>query len=1358
MLLEVIANGSVRSGQQVERVIKSSFLSHQTPYELLHRVTKGSLGALRDAKLISLVADSSKTTKESAAWKPTAMGRAIFASGLKLNDAVVLYQRLKSAQGGLVMGDMTHLIYTLMLERPVDIYDWEQWGQLFRRLKSTQREAAKRVGVFQEDIEAVCRGQGVKEEISTRHSCFAASCAIADLLQERAVQQVEEIWGKCGEPAAILKGGLSAGQLQKLQSDVAKTAAMASYMCQSAGWWQLDTLTSLLAQQASVGVRPDLLSLMRIPTMTAARARALHDRGITSPEALAAASVDAIEAAVEDVLPNNLKRQSKRACMEGQRGACVGQPGVRALVQRAAKRLVEDTCMLLVANAREAAEEARAVVQELADVDKVAQGTDSRDPQIVSCLVPSGGTDVGPPRQHHSSGACQGHVSVQQLSIHSSIAAIVQFMEAWASAPVFSWCLVHTAGDETQCDDANMPLCATFQDAGPAEQGRLKPVLGIAVCFDPGHVVYLDLTHKAEMIEERVVAEHMLWAGVGRVFSQDSTCKVGFGLRWQLTELMLMNVLPRAPLCDIGVAYALLHPELQEKEGARLHSIFNSMVRRTFFLQPLAQASVAQACQEAYMSFLLFQPVMDVLTQQCSLRCFQEVEMRCLCALAEMSAVGLNFHWTCTEVMVDCLAAACTTASGALAFILSCAVDFSTMEGAGLVLARLGVHVPGSMRRRGDSQTTWYESVIAALEGVLAKEADMYSFHSRRLCVYWALQGLSAQRALEMWRTIKDGASQHRLCPWVQPAAPFGRLEERVGAVCNVLKTLQIYHASVQRSNLSVQDEITLGSLCPSSFQGHLTPVVIQQTEGPLRVGWLHGVTYEGPRSDEAARHFGWQTVWLASVSFGSPVASTWDDGHGMRGTDSRLVPANCVWLVATSTNCTPCCPSILAKVCEANPVSPRPSSTEQKHMHGTAYGLPCVSPMSFGAHVRPSSTSRAFVLCSYWLLELSVLAHLSNDGTLLAAMAASDPLQYLDQTAALDPVRRTCAGLRNWKHPSVADSHVIYDRARSAPLVFSQMIMGMLHSLVYGWSPKQLSLSLGTSRSQALKLMAALFDALPQVKECRDNLMALTKRKGFVQTVTGRRLYCPQLSSSVPQQRAQAERRIFSHACSGSVADIIKTALTDLHRLFNDPEPDQHPLPVPHPALTTGAICPLCHGSVGNAQNPRGPGSKGSPLHTTQPCCSDVQRMDATTDPKMEHPSSTALNDAQIGSVQSSSLKRTAHWDCHRATQQRGGASEGVGPCEYGPESGGCNSERGRLSGALFNWHRNSPRLVYACADMIVVECAEGAMETVGSLIEDSLTVQTSDKLGLQAPIRASIFWGRDLDAGRWRRLVLSK
>lgn len=52
--------------------------------------------------------------------------------------------------------------------------------------------------------------------------------------------------------------------LEKAQDQLSKSAGMASKMCASAGWWQLEMLLTQLAQQAEMRSQPELMRLMRV--------------------------------------------------------------------------------------------------------------------------------------------------------------------------------------------------------------------------------------------------------------------------------------------------------------------------------------------------------------------------------------------------------------------------------------------------------------------------------------------------------------------------------------------------------------------------------------------------------------------------------------------------------------------------------------------------------------------------------------------------------------------------------------------------------------------------------------------------------------------------------------------------------------------------------------------------------------------------------------------------------------------------------------------------------------------------------------------------------------------------------------
>ena len=56
-----------------------------------------------------------------------------------------------------------------------------------------------------------------------------------------------------------------------MQADVAKWAALAGAMSSAARWDDMETLLSMLAQQAAAGARADLLPLMQVRAWTGPR-------------------------------------------------------------------------------------------------------------------------------------------------------------------------------------------------------------------------------------------------------------------------------------------------------------------------------------------------------------------------------------------------------------------------------------------------------------------------------------------------------------------------------------------------------------------------------------------------------------------------------------------------------------------------------------------------------------------------------------------------------------------------------------------------------------------------------------------------------------------------------------------------------------------------------------------------------------------------------------------------------------------------------------------------------------------------------------------------------------------------------
>ena len=70
--------------------------------------------------------------------------------------------------------------------------------------------------------------------------------------------------------------GITAGQLQKLQGELAHRAAMTGQMALSAGWWQLASLLQALSASAQAGASSDLLPLLQVGIHAAGAEQCLH--------------------------------------------------------------------------------------------------------------------------------------------------------------------------------------------------------------------------------------------------------------------------------------------------------------------------------------------------------------------------------------------------------------------------------------------------------------------------------------------------------------------------------------------------------------------------------------------------------------------------------------------------------------------------------------------------------------------------------------------------------------------------------------------------------------------------------------------------------------------------------------------------------------------------------------------------------------------------------------------------------------------------------------------------------------------------------------------------------------------------
>jgi DNA polymerase-1 len=163
-------------------------------------------------------------------------------------------------------------------------------------------------------------------------------------------------------------------------------------------------------------------------------------------------------------------------------------------------------------------------------------------------------------------------------------------------------------------------------------------------------------------------------------------------------------------------------------------------------------------------------------------------------------------------------------------------------------------------------------------------------------------------------------------------------------------------------------------------------------------------------------------------------------------------------------------------------------------------------------------------VAADYSQIELRIMAHLSEDPSLLAAFSAGQDIH-----------RATAAEVFG-----VDTDEVTIDQRRSAKAIN--------FGLIYGMSAFGLARQLNINRKQAAEYIELYFTRYPGVQNYMNNIRHTAAENGFVETVFGRRLYLPEINASNGMRRQAAERTAINAPMQGTAADIIKLAMINVH------------------------------------------------------------------------------------------------------------------------------------------------------------------------------------------------------------------
>ncbi|NDR60040.1 DNA polymerase I [Fructilactobacillus sanfranciscensis] len=177
-----------------------------------------------------------------------------------------------------------------------------------------------------------------------------------------------------------------------------------------------------------------------------------------------------------------------------------------------------------------------------------------------------------------------------------------------------------------------------------------------------------------------------------------------------------------------------------------------------------------------------------------------------------------------------------------------------------------------------------------------------------------------------------------------------------------------------------------------------------------------------------------------------------------------------------------------------------------------------------------PSHKGWKLFSSDYSQIELRVLAAISGDKNMREAFESGEDIHAatarrifeLDKDAVITPTLRRQAKAVNF-------------------------------GIVYGISSFGLAHNTGISNGDAKRFIDKYFNEYPGVKQYMEDSVKFAKEHGYVETISHRRRYIPEIQSKRFQQRQFAERIAMNSPIQGSAADIIKAAMIEMQSVLKE-------------------------------------------------------------------------------------------------------------------------------------------------------------------------------------------------------------
>ncbi len=176
-----------------------------------------------------------------------------------------------------------------------------------------------------------------------------------------------------------------------------------------------------------------------------------------------------------------------------------------------------------------------------------------------------------------------------------------------------------------------------------------------------------------------------------------------------------------------------------------------------------------------------------------------------------------------------------------------------------------------------------------------------------------------------------------------------------------------------------------------------------------------------------------------------------------------------------------------------------------------------------------PSDDEHTFLSADYSQIELRIMAAVSGDEVMTTAFSHGEDIHAATASKIF----------------GIAINEVTSDMRRKAKTAN--------FGILYGISAFGLAQRLNIPRGEAKQLIDDYFANFSMVKDYMDSQLVLARERGYVETIMGRKRYLSDINSANASVRAFAERNAINAPIQGSAADIIKVAMININKRFDE-------------------------------------------------------------------------------------------------------------------------------------------------------------------------------------------------------------